>query len=100
MPTISMHEIVPVRDQVPKGTACIAERNAAVHTARCLHPKLICRTRHVNVSVILDPLVDRSLERRPPGNLEKGLGIRHLDGLTQVGFFVFTIRFAFGEHTF
>jgi hypothetical protein len=69
MPSISVHEIIPVWYQIPEGAARIAERNAAVHTTRCLHSKLVRRASYVNLQMVLDALVDRPLERGLPGDL-------------------------------
>src|SRR5690606_37687518 len=41
VPTIAVHEIVPIRDAIPERAALLAERNAAIHAASALRPRLL-----------------------------------------------------------
>jgi hypothetical protein len=52
-PAVPVDQVVPVRDQVPKGAADVAERHPAVHAARSLLPQVVLWHRLVDVTVVL-----------------------------------------------
>ena len=74
LPVLAVDEVVPVGDQVPQGTARVAERHAAVHAARGLALELLVGHRLVDVAVVLDALLDGPLRGRLAPDLEEALG--------------------------
>jgi hypothetical protein len=77
LPVVAVDEVVPVGDQVPKWTASVAERHAAVHAARGLALELFLGPRLVDVAVVLDALLDGALRGGLAPDLEEALRITH-----------------------
>src|SRR5581483_4006153 len=54
LPLALVHQVIPVRDQVAQRTAAVTERQAAVHTAGCLGPRIGLRPFFVKLQVSAD----------------------------------------------
>src|SRR6266508_389855 len=74
-PPVAVHEVVPVGDEVPEGTALMTEGNAAVHAAGALLLELLCRPGEHDLLPVAQTLFDPSirllvaLELDEPGDL-------------------------------
>src|SRR5918999_695032 len=54
-PAVAVHEVVPVRDQVPERAAVVAERHAALHAAPALLAQALDGERVHELAVVADP---------------------------------------------
>ena len=77
LPVLAVDEVVPVGDQVPQRTSRVAEGHAAIHATRRLATQLIIRHRLVDVTVVLEALLDGSLRGGLAPDLEEAPGIPH-----------------------
>ena len=76
-PVLPVDEVVPVRDQVAERTTVVAERNAAVHTAAGLLPKIVLREGFVDLSPVAETDRNRSTFREDAIVLEEAAWIAH-----------------------
>ena len=66
VPVVAVHEVVPLRDEVPERAAGVAERDAAVHAARALRAHLLRREVLVDLLPVEDAHRDRPPRRQLP----------------------------------
>ena len=77
-PAVPVHQVVPVRDDVPQGAALVAEGDAAIHAARALLLEHLRRMREHDLLPVPDPLLHRpvgllgSLDFQETGQLTHG----------------------------
>jgi hypothetical protein len=77
LPVVAVDEVVPVGDQVPKGTAGVAERHPAVHAAGGLALEVLLWHRLVDVAVVLHALDDVALGGGLAPYLQEALRVAH-----------------------
>jgi hypothetical protein len=76
-PAVAVDEIVPVRDQVPSGTAVVAERHPAFHAAGALVPQLEQREGAHELAHVVHALLRIALEWLRARDLEEGTELTH-----------------------
>jgi hypothetical protein len=77
LPVVAVDEVVPVGDQVPQGTAGVAERHPAVHAAGGLALEVLFWHRLVDVAVVLHALDDVALGGGLAPYLQEALRVAH-----------------------
>ena len=74
---VAIHEVVPVRDEVPERAAAVAERHAALHAARALLRELALGQRLHELAVVVHALGRRALGCVDPLDLEEPPELAH-----------------------
>ena len=74
---LAIHEVVPVRDEVPERAAAVAERHAALHAARALLLQLDERQQLHELAVVADALAGSALGRVRAVDLQEGSELAH-----------------------
>src|SRR5262249_16587751 len=65
LPAPAIHEVVPVRDDIPERATLVAEGNSAIHAARTLRAQLVFG----HLELVLAPVVQALRDRTPPRQL-------------------------------
>ncbi len=76
-PVAPVHEVVPLRDEVPERASFVAEGDAAVHAARPLAHGLVFGERLVDLAPVPEPDRHRATRRQLPVVLEEPRGLSH-----------------------
>ena len=77
LPAVAVHEVVPLRDEVPERAAGVAERDAAVHAPRALDAHLLGREVLVDLLPVEHAHRDRPPLRQLPVVLHEAVRLTH-----------------------
>ena len=77
LPLIPVHQVVPVRNEVPERTPLVAERDPTIHAAGALRLEIGHRVGQVHFLPVEDPFCNRSRRLFLPLDLQKALDLAH-----------------------
>src|SRR5262249_56322890 len=76
-PPAAVHEVVPVRDDVPERAALVAEGDAAIHAARALRAQHLFRRLFLDLPPVLEARRDRLLVNLLALELDEARDLAH-----------------------
>jgi hypothetical protein len=77
LPSTTIDEVVPIGDDVSKGTAGMAEGHATIHAARGLFLDLLLVEGLVELLVILNPIRNGTLPGKGPLKIHEACNFTH-----------------------